>query len=57
MAFELDKLVYAKATWLADFAQGRNKRPDHEIEIKRREFDVLQQAAADYHQKENHHER
>lgn len=49
MAAELDKLVYAKATWLADFAQGPKKRPDHEIEVRRRELAVLKQAAGDYH--------
>lgn len=48
MAHELDLMVYSKATWLGDFAQGRNKRPDHEIDQKRRELDVLKQAAFEY---------
>jgi hypothetical protein len=48
MADELDKLVYSKTTWLGDFAQGAKKRPDHEIEVKRRELAVLRQAAEDY---------
>lgn len=48
MASELAKLVYSKATWLADFSHGSRKRPDHEIEQKRRERDVLQQAYDDY---------
>lgn len=49
MAHELDKLVYSKATWLADHGQGPRARPEHEIEIKRREKAVLEQAAAAYH--------
>lgn len=48
MADEMDKLVYSKTVWLADFSQGPKKRPDHEIEIKQRELAVLRQAAADY---------
>lgn len=48
MAYELDKLVYGKTCWLADFASGRKRRPDHEVETKRRELTVLRQAAADY---------
>ena len=50
MADELDKLVYSKTVWLADFSQGHKKRPDHEIETRRRELDVLRQAAGDYRQ-------
>ncbi len=48
MAFELDKLVYSKTTWLGDCAQGPRPGPQHEIDIKRRELAVLKQAAADY---------
>ena len=48
MAEELDKLVWSKATWLTEFRDGRGKRPEFEIETKRREHAVLQQAAADY---------
>lgn len=48
MADDLDKLVYGKTCWLADFGGGRKKRPDHEIETKRRELAVLRQATADY---------
>lgn len=48
MADELAKLVYSKATWLADFSQGRNARPSHEIERVQRERRVLQQAQEDY---------
>jgi hypothetical protein len=48
MAEELEKLLWSKATWLADFEGGKAKRPDWEIEIRRREHAVLQQAAADY---------
>lgn len=46
MAHEMDKLVYSKADWLARFSSG--KRPEHEIEVKRRELLVLKQAAEDY---------
>lgn len=49
MAYELDKQVKSKADWLETFSAGKQKRPDHEIETKRREFDVLRQAAGDYH--------
>jgi hypothetical protein len=48
MADELNKLVRSKATWLADFDAGRAKRPDWEIDIRRREHRVLTQAAEDY---------
>lgn len=48
MADELAKLIYSKTTWLADFSHGARKRPDHEVEQKRRELTVLQQAFEDY---------
>ena len=48
MADELDGMIYSKATWLADFGQGRNKRPEYEVEKQRRYLDVLRQAAEDY---------
>lgn len=48
MVHELAKLVFSKTTWLADFSDGKNKRPDHEIETRRRELSVLQQAHDDY---------
>jgi len=48
MADELDKMIYGKTCWLSDFAQGPKKRPDHEIEYRRRELDVLRQAAHEY---------
>lgn len=48
MAEALDAMAYGKVTWLSDFSDGRNKRPDHEIEHKRRELDVLKQAAREY---------
>lgn len=49
MAHEIGKLVYAKIDWLHRFSGGKLKRADHEIETKRRELAVLQQAQADYH--------
>lgn len=48
MADAFDRMVYGKATWLGEFAQGRKKRPDHEIEEKQRELSVLKQAAFEY---------
>lgn len=48
MADELDLMIYAKVTWLADFSQGRNRRPEHEIEHKQRELAILKQAAFEY---------
>lgn len=48
MADVFDRMIYGKATWLADFSHGHKKRPDHEIEQKRRELDVLKQAAREY---------
>lgn len=48
MADALDRMIYGKTCWLADFAQGKKKRPDHEIEDKQHELDVLKQAAFEY---------
>lgn len=48
MAHELAKLAYGKVDWLSRFSSGKNKRTDHEIELKRRELSVLQQAKEDY---------
>jgi hypothetical protein len=48
MAEELNKLVIGKATWLQEFSEGRRKRPDHEIETRWRELEVLKQAVSDY---------
>lgn len=48
MVDELAKMIWSKETWLHDFSGGRNKRTDHEIELKKRELSVLHQAWADY---------
>lgn len=48
MADAFDRMIYGKTCWLADFAQGRKKRPDHEIEDKQAELAVLKQAAFEY---------
>lgn len=48
MAHELAKMVFSKSAWLSDFSSGKKKRPDHEIDIKRRELAVLQQAHDHY---------
>lgn len=48
MADEMAKAVYEATTWMADHGQGPKRRPDHEIEAKRRRIDVLKQARDDY---------
>jgi hypothetical protein len=48
MADELERMVAAKQVWLREFSTGMRKRPDHEIEHKRQELHVLEQAAFDY---------
>lgn len=48
MHIELTKMAVSKIDWLQKFSDGRDKRPDHEIELKRRELSVLQQAKEDY---------
>lgn len=48
MADRFDRMVYGKTCWLADFSDGRMKRPDHEIEEKRLELAALKQAAFEY---------
>ncbi|PBB75189.1 hypothetical protein CK227_10380 [Mesorhizobium sp. WSM4308] len=48
MAHALDLMVAAKVNWLSRFSDGKQKRPDHEIDLKRRDIEVLRQAAADY---------
>lgn len=48
MAEEVSKMVWSKRTWLDDFSSGAKRRPEHEIQTKARELEVLQQAADDY---------
>lgn len=48
MAYELLKMVHAKQDWIERFSRGKAKRPDHEVETKRHELSVLQQARTDY---------
>lgn len=48
MALELGKLAYGKREWLNTFASGQKRRPEHEIETRRHELDVLEQATEDY---------
>lgn len=48
MADAFDRMIYGKTCWLADFSHGQKKRPDHEIDDKRRELAVLRQAAHEY---------
>lgn len=51
MALELEKLIVSKYEWLNRFSDGRNKRPEHEIDRVKREAAVLSQARADYYRK------
>lgn len=48
MAEALERLAYGKAAWLSDFSAGKKKRPDHEIQSRRHELEVLRQAVTDY---------
>lgn len=48
MQIELTKMAVSKIDWLQRFSSGRDKRPEHEIDTKRRELSVLQQAKEDY---------
>lgn len=48
MADELAKAAYEAITWMADHGQGPKRRPDHEVEAKRKRIDVLKQARDDY---------
>jgi hypothetical protein len=45
LATELEKMAWSKSRWLDDFSSGPRKRPDMEIETKRRELAVLKAAA------------
>jgi len=45
MAFELAKMVHSKRVWLSDHGA---KYPAHEVEIKKQQLTVLEQARADY---------
>lgn len=45
MADEMSKMVWSKRMWLDGVG---TKRPAHEIETRRRELAVLEQAEADY---------
>lgn len=45
MADEVSKMVWSKRTWLEGVG---SKRPAHEIETRRRELAVLEQAEGDY---------
>ena len=48
MADELERAVWENQTWLGDFSTGQKKRPDHEIEGKRKRGAVMRQALEDY---------
>ena len=41
-------LIVSKRSWLASFSAGRNRRPEHEVEAKRRELVDLEAIAEDY---------
>ena len=42
------QLIAGKQDWLERFANGKAKRPDHEIDQKRSELTVLRTIAEDY---------
>lgn len=45
LAESFEAQARAKRVWLETFSEGRNKRPDHEIENKREEMECLQEGA------------
>jgi hypothetical protein len=42
------QIIAGKQDWLGRFSHGKDKRPDHEIDQKRRELTVLGTIAEDY---------
>ena len=48
MMMELGLMVKSKEKWLDDFSTGKLKRPDWEIDLKKRELRVLKQARDAY---------
>ena len=44
----LDEEIYGAATWLEMFSEGRNKRPQHDIDIYRRRLRMRKWARYGY---------
>lgn len=44
----VEKIRNEKTWWLEDFCNGKNKRPDHEIENRRTDVEILEAVAQDY---------
>ena len=45
LAESFEAQARSKRVWLETFSEGRNKRPDHEIEHKREEMECLEEGA------------
>jgi hypothetical protein len=41
-------MVWSKRQWLETYEAGKHRRPEHEVDTKKRELAVLVQASADY---------
>lgn len=46
MAEGLERQAWSKREWLNTFSSGRKKWPEHDIQQKRDDLDILLQAAA-----------
>ncbi|WPM80897.1 hypothetical protein R5W60_04135 [Brucella pseudintermedia] len=44
----VEKIKNEKVWWLSDFCEGKNKRPDHELENRRIDVEILEAVAQDY---------
>ncbi|MGI8388046.1 hypothetical protein [Brucella anthropi] len=44
----VEKIKNEKVWWLADFSEGKSKRPDHELENRRVDVEILEAVAQDY---------
>ncbi len=44
----IEKIRNERLWWLGDFSSGKNKRPDHELENRRRDVSILEAIAQDY---------
>lgn len=44
----VEKIIREKQLWISQFSSGRNKRPDHEIDNRQQDVNVLEEIAVDY---------
>lgn len=44
----LDIRIASARMWLDDFSQGKRKRPDHEIELKRKDIEHFEEIKTAY---------